>query len=128
MPRTLTTEQEIQLLKDTIRQGHELLQALNDAIKQARKLQPDLVDRFEQTHHQEIAQLSNLFTTESNRLSADLNRQVNEAREMIMNYLMSGEARFDRTTETVTIKWSAARFDDQVPLPYPKEQIWSDPQ
>ncbi|MGH9622525.1 MAG: hypothetical protein ACRD45_22810 [Bryobacteraceae bacterium] len=124
MGRRLTASEETALLRETIREAHEATQALRDAIKDAGLLAPRLVADFEATHHREISQLSNYFTEESNRASADLNTAIEAAREMISNQLMSGKAVFDRHTSTVTISWSGGAFDSNVPLPFPHEATW----
>lgn len=107
-------------LTDLIRQGHETLQALKEAIKEARLLALTLVDDFEVIHKREIQQLSNHFVEESNRASADLNQVIADAQRMILDQIMNGEAVFDRRTATVCIRFGRGRFDDAVPLPYPK--------
>lgn len=126
MGKRLTASEETALLQATIREAHEATQALNAAIKAANLLSPRLVADFEATHHREISELSNYFVQESNRASADLNAAVEQARTMIANEIMAGEAVFDRDTMTVSIKWGGMAFDSQVPLPFPTEQTWKE--
>ena len=120
MGRQPTAREEVQQLRQATREAHEAAQQLKDAIREARALAPTLVADFEATHHREIQQLSNFFTEESNQQSANLNHAVEQAREIITNQIMSGEAVFDRHTSTVTIRFGAGRFDDAVPPPYPQ--------
>lgn len=127
MGRKPTLTEEAQALRDLIRQSHEVNQALREAIKEARQLAPDLVSQMQQVHHTEIKELSNYFNQESNLASAELNRQIEAAREMIVNTIMSGEAIFDRRTESVTIKFGAGHFDSDVPPPYPDHPVWKEP-
>lgn len=126
MGRRLTASEETALLQQTIREAHEATQALNDAIRAANLLSPRLVADFEATHQREIKQLSNFFTEESNSASADLNAAIEQARQMIANEIMAGEAVFDRETMTVSIKWGGMAFDSQVPLPFPEENTWKE--
>lgn len=126
MGKRLTASEETALLAATVREAHEATQELRQAIREAGTLAPRLVADFEATHHREMAQLSNHFTTESNRASADLNAAIVQAREMIVNQIMSGKAVFDRHTSTVTISWGEGAFDSGVPLPFPNEQVWKE--
>lgn len=128
MGKRLTASEETALLQQTVREAHEATQALLAAIKEAGLLAPRLVADFEATHHREMAQLSNHFTQESNRASADLNAAIEQARKMIADQIMSGKAVFDRHTSTVTISWGEGAFDSGVPLPFPNEQIWKETQ
>lgn len=128
MGRKPTPSEEVQQLRQATREAHEATQALNAALKEAGLLAPRLVADFEATHRREISQLSNFFTEESNRAAADLNAAVEQARTMIANEIMAGEAVFDRDTMTVSIKWGGMAFDSQVPLPFPNEQTWKDSQ
>lgn len=128
MGRKLTASEETALLQQTVRDAHEATQALNAAIKEAGLLAPRLVADFEATHAREIKQLSNYFTEESNKASADLNAAVEQAMTMIVNQIMAGEAVFDADTRTVAIRFGASRFDSDVPLPFPSEKTWKDSQ
>lgn len=119
MGKPLTASEETALLKDTVRQAHEVLKDLKNAIRQADRLADRLVADFEAIHHREIKQLSNYFVEESNRAAADLNAAVENARLMIKDQIMTGEAVFDRNTATVSISFGSGAFDDQVPPPYP---------
>lgn len=119
MGHRLTPEQEADRLNDVIRQAHETLKDLRDAIREARRLAPDLVSSFEATHEREMQLLSNHLTTESNRISTQLNDTIQSCREMIINQIMAGEAVLDASTRTVTIKFGNMAFDDHQPLPYP---------
>ena len=120
MGRKLSASEETELLRQVTREAHEATQALRAAIRDARALAPQLVSEFEAVHTREIQQLSNYFTEESNRCSADLNAHVERAREMINDQIMAGKAVFDRNTSTVTISWGPGAFDAQVPIPYPQ--------
>jgi len=126
MGKRLTANQETALLQQTIREAHEATQALRDVIREATRIASRLVADFEETHHREIAELSNFFTQESNRASADLNAAIEQARVMITKQIMHGKAVFDAHTRTVTIEFGTGRFDDQVPLPFPNENTWKE--
>lgn len=126
MGKRLTASEETALLQATVREAHEATQALRAAIREAKELGFGLVADFERIHATEIKQLSNFFTEESNRAAADLNAAVEQARTMIANEIMAGEAVFDRDTMTVSIRWGGMAFDSQVPLPFPNEQTWKD--
>jgi len=117
--KPLSASEETALLKDTVRQAHEVLKDLRAAIREARALEPALVAEFEATHHREIKILSNYFVEESNSKAAELNAAVENARLMIKDQIMAGEAVFDRNTSTVKISFGAGAFNDQVPPPYP---------
>lgn len=119
MGHRLTASEEAQLLRQATREAHEAAQALKAAIREARALEPTLVSEFEAVHHREIQQLSNYFTEESNRSSANLNAAVEQARKIITNQLMTGEATIDRHAGMITIRFGPGKFDDQVPPPYP---------
>lgn len=128
MGHKLSASDEAQQLRQATREAHEAMQGLADAIREANLLAPRLVADFEATHAREVKQLSNFFTEESNRAAADLNAAVEQARTMIANEIMAGEAVFDRETMTVSIRWGGMAFDSQVPLPFPNEQTWKDHQ
>lgn len=119
MGRKLTASEETALLQQTIKAAHEATQALNDAIRQATRLAPQLVSDFEDTHRREIELLSNYMTAEANRHAAALNAEVEQARRMINDQIMSGKAVFNRHTSTVTITWGPGSFNDSQPPPYP---------
>jgi hypothetical protein len=119
MGRKPVLTDEEQRLRQATREAHEAAQELRAAIKEARSLEPLVVAHFEEVHRREIEQLSNYFTEESNRHAAALNADVERAREMINEQIMSGKAVFDRHTSTVTISWGPGAFDDSAPLPYP---------
>lgn len=120
MGHRLSPGEEVQLLRQATREAHEAAQELKAAIREARALEPGLVAQFEAVHQREIQQLSNFFTEESNRSSASLNHAVEQAREIITNQIMSGEAVLDRHTSKITIRFGPGRFDDAVPPPYPQ--------
>lgn len=128
MGHRLTPEQEVQQLRQATREAHEAMQGLADAIREANLLAPRLVADFEATHAREIKQLSNYFTQESNKASADLNAAIEQARTMIVNQIMAGEAVFDADTRTVAIRFGEGSFDSQVPLPFPSEKTWKETQ
>ena len=115
-----SASEEVQQLRQATREAHEAIQGLRAAIREARALEPGLVAQFEDIHRREIQQLSNYFTEESNRSSASLNHAVEQAREIITNQIMSGEAILDRHTSKITIRFGPGKFDDAVPPPYPQ--------
>lgn len=117
MGRKLTASEETRLLQDTIRQGHELLAGLRTALREAGQLAPDLVDAFERHHQREMQQLSDHLNREGNRMAAELNASVHTARQEIIRQLAFAELIIDPKSDTVKIKFSADRFDDQVPPP-----------
>lgn len=119
MGRKPVLTDEEQRLRQATREAHEAAQELRAAIREARSLEPLVVSHFEEVHRREIEQLSNYFTEESNRHAASLNADVERAREMINEQIMSGKAVFDRHTGTVTISWGPGAFDANAPLPYP---------
>lgn len=119
MGRQPTPSEEVQQLRQATREAHEAAQELKAAIREARALAPGLVREFETIHRHEIEQLSNYFTEESNRQSAQLNSAVEHARNIITNQIMSGEAILDSDHRKITIKFGAGKFDDNAPLPYP---------
>lgn len=112
---------EIRQLKDTIRQGHELLQALTAAIREARKLEPDLTARFEQHANREIHDLSNQLQQQANQRSAELNERIAIARDHVIHALQVRGLAYDPDSGQVTIAFNGSRFDDQVPMPYPQD-------
>lgn len=120
MGRQPTPSEEVQQLRQATREAHEAAQGLRAAIREARALEPGLVAQFEAVHQREVQLLSNYFTEESNRQSANLNAAVEQAREIITNQIMSGEATIDRRAGTITIRFGPGKFDDQVPPPYPQ--------
>jgi F0F1-type ATP synthase membrane subunit b/b' len=128
MGHRLTASEETALLRQVTREAHEATQALRAAIKEAKELSTALVGEFERIHASEIKQLSNFFTGESNRAAAYLNAAVEQARTMIAEQIMAGEAVFDRGTATVSIKWGGMAFDSQVPLPFPEQPTWKETQ
>ena len=119
MGRQPTPSEEAQQLRQATREAHEAAQELKAAIREARSLEPTVIAHFEEVHRREIEQLSNYLTEESNRHAANLNADVERARKMINEQIMSGKAVFDRRTSTVTITWGHGAFDDNAPLPYP---------
>lgn len=119
MGHRLTPEQERQALRDATREAHETLQGLYTAIREAKALAHDLVASFDATHEREIQLLSNHLIAESNRISAQLNDTIHACQKMIIEQIMAGEAVFDISTQTVTIKFGDIMFDDHQPPPYP---------
>lgn len=120
MGKPLSASEETALLKDTVRQAHEVLKDLRAAIREARALAPELVAGYEATHHREIKQLSNFFQSEMNRQSAELNTAVRAARIEITDQLAMAELVIDRDTKQARLLFSGRKFDDQIPLPYPE--------
>lgn len=118
------TEEE-KRLKDLIRQAHEATQALWDAISVASKLTPALVAEFEAHHRREMQQLSDHLNAEHNRLAADMNAAVREARVEIIRQLGIAELVLDADNNQARLLFNGGRFDDQVPPPrthlHPKE-------
>ena len=110
-------------LRDLITQARQAAKDLRTTIKEAKGLTAALVSDYERTHANEIKQLSNFLTEESNRHAASLNADVERARKMISEQIMSGKAVFDRETSTVTISWGDGAFDANQPLPYPSVPI-----
>lgn len=119
MGRTLTPEQEIQQLKDTIREAHEILGDLQRTVKQAKLLVAGLLEHIKATVDKEMAQLSNHVQVANNDAAARLNQEVHEARREIMRQLSLTEMVLDPDTSSVHFKWPEWHFDDQIPLPYP---------
>ena len=115
-----SASEEVQQLRQATREAHEAAQQLKAVIREARALEPALVAQFEDIHRREIQQLSNYFTEESNRSCASLNHAVEQAREIITDQIMSGEAVFDPRACKVTIRFGPGKFDDAVPPPYPQ--------
>ena len=128
MGKRLTASEETALLQATVREAHEATQALRAAIKDVKELGVTLVGDFERIHATEIKQLSNFFTEESNRASADLNTAIEQARKMITDQIMAGKAVFDADRREVVISFGAGAFDSAVPLPFPNEQTWKESQ
>lgn len=128
MGKRLTASEETALLQATVREAHEATQALRVAIKDAKELGLMLVSEFERIHATEIKQLSNFFTKESNRVSADLNTRIEQARKMITDQIMAGKAVFDADRREVVISFGPYAFDSAVPPPYPNEQTWKESQ
>lgn len=122
MGKRLTASEETALLQDTVRAAHEATQGLRAAIREANQLAPTLVSEFERIHAREVEQLSNHFTSESNRHAAALNADVHRAKEMIFNQIMSGELVLDPDTGVITLRLGTARFDQDVPPPYPNRE------
>src|SRR6267154_1317935 len=100
MGRKLTPDEEHQALKAIIREGHEVIQALHAAIREARVLEPGLVARFEELHLREMQQLSDHMNAEHNRISAELNTAVGEARQEILHQLTPVELDLDKDGRT----------------------------
>lgn len=112
---------EVQLLRQATREAHEAAQQLKDVIREAKLLAVTLVEQFEEIHHREIRQLSNYFTEESNRHAASLNRDVERARDMIFQEIMSGELVLDRSSMTARIRFGGTAFADHEPPPFPEQ-------
>lgn len=110
------TEEE-QRLKDLIREAHEAAQHLWDAISVASKLTPTLVAEFEAHHKREMQQLSDHLNAEANRIAADMNAAVAEARLEIIRQLGIAELVLDANNNKATLLFNGGRFDDQVPPP-----------
>ena len=120
MGHRLSPGEEVQQLRQATREAHEAAQALHAAIREARALEPGLIAQFEAIHQREIQQLSNHFNEESNRHAAALNADVERAKDMIMNDIMSGELVLSADKREVRLRLGNRRFDDQVPPPYPQ--------
>lgn len=113
--------EEAAALRDLISEARAAARELRTEIRAADRLAPTLISHFGDVHAREIKQLSNYFTEESNRHAASLNADVERAREMINNQIMTGRAVFDRDTMTVSITWGSGGFDADASLPYPEE-------
>lgn len=119
MGRKLTASEETRLLQDTIRQGHELLKELNAKLRVAKALEPNLVREFEDIAQREIHDLDNNLQRISNQAAAELNQHIEQAKDLILNQIMQGEAVFDRDTGVVTLTFGPGGFRSDVPLPWP---------
>lgn len=128
MGKRLTASEETQLLQATIREAHEATQGLRAAIREAEALAPSLVAKFEQFHTDEIRQLSNYFTEESNRHAASLNADIKHAKEMIFNQIMAGELLLDPERGVVMLRLGDWEFDEHQPTPYPQTAPKETPQ
>src|SRR6266852_6598293 len=128
MGKRLTTNEETQLLRDTIRQAHEATQAPRAAIKEANALSPALVEKFNDLHKREMHQLSNHINAESNRAAAELNIAVEAARQEVIPQLMLADLVLDPDAGVVRVLFNGGRFDDQQPVPYPNHQPPGDTQ
>ena len=115
-----TASEEVQQLRQATREAHEAAQELRAAIREARALEPGLIAQFEAIHQREVRQLSNHFNEESNRHAAALNAEVEHAKDMIMNDIMSGELVLSADKREVRLKLGNRRFDDRQPPPYPQ--------
>lgn len=120
MGRKPELSQEEQRLRQATRDAHEAAQHLRDAIRDYRLLEHELVTRFEEVCDREIRDLSNQLQREMNRQSARLNDAVENARAMIIDQLAVSDMEFDEITRKITVHFTAMRFDDTVPLPYPE--------
>ena len=115
-----TASEEVQLLRQATREAHEAIQELRAVIREARALAPGLVSDFETVHQREVQLLSNHFNEESNRHAAQLNADIERARDMIMNDIMSGELVLSADKREVRLRLGPYRFDDRQPPPYPR--------
>lgn len=120
MGKHVPNGQEATVLRELISDARRAVGELFEAIKEAKELKASLVPDFERIHAEEIKQLSNFFTSESNRHAADLNKNIERAREMIFKRIMAAEVTFDRHTNQVTMRWDGTLFDDQQQPPYPE--------
>lgn len=119
MGKRLTANEETQLLQDTIRAGHELLQALKAATAEARSLAPGLTAQFEAHADTEIKSLANHLTQNANEAAESLNREVDRCRQEIIDQLTISELVYDKSGDSLRIQFKGTRFDDSQPLPYP---------
>lgn len=126
MGKRLTASEETALLQATVREAHEATQALRAAIRDAKELALRLVSEFERIHATEVKQLSNFFTGESNRSSAELNTAIEQARKMITDQIMAGKAVFNADRREVVLSFGAGRHVVAVPLTFPNEQTWKE--
>jgi F0F1-type ATP synthase membrane subunit b/b' len=120
MGKRLTASEETALLADTVRAAHEATQALTAAIKEAHAIGPNLVANFEVIHRREIAQLSNHLTSEANRVSEQLNREVSDAQEHILRALHTAHLDLDPQNGIIVITYPDSTFSSTEPLPYPE--------
>lgn len=120
MGHRLSASEEAQLLRQATREAHEAIKDLRAAIREARALEPALVSEFEAVHQREIALLSNHIAEESNRHAAALNADIERARDMIWNQVMSGELVLSADKREVRLILGTARFDANQPPPYPE--------
>lgn len=128
MGHKLTPSEEVQLIRDVTRTAHEVLQDLLTAIREARLLAPTLTARFTEHADNEIKSLSNFITSESNRHAAELNANVQQAREEVMRQLAVAEITLDESNDQARLVFKSGRFDDNVPPPYPKHLTTGDTQ
>lgn len=120
MNRRATLTEEEQRLRQATREAHEAMAGLRDLLRQTRTLAATLTRDYQAYHDQELKSLANALVIEHNQVSADLNDSIEQARIMIRDQIMAGEAVFDRETSTVRISFGPGKFDDNQPLPYPE--------
>lgn len=119
MGRTLTPAEELQQLRDTIREAHEVLKDLRGQIRQAREMVRELISDFEHTADSEIKQMANWIQEEMNRHAASLNTDVTNARQEIVKQLAATYLEYEPDTGRIKLLFKAGSFDDQVPPPHP---------
>ena len=119
MGHRLSASEEVQLLRQATREAHEAAKDLRAAIREANALAPTLVAKFEQIHTDEIRQLSNHLTEESNRHAAGINADIQRAKEMIFDEIMAGELVLDPERNVVMLRLGGLQFDEHQPPPYP---------
>jgi len=120
MTKKLTASEEEQRLRQATREAHEAMQGLADLLRQAHQLAPTLIDQFSKVHKAEIKQLSDYITDEMNRHARSLNADVERAKDMIFNQIMTGDLVFDADSQTLQLKLGTMRFDDQQPYTTPQ--------
>lgn len=114
--RATPTEEE-QRIRQATREAHETLQALNDAIKEARTLISDVINGFEQVAAREIADLGAHLQRNNNEAAAQLNRQVQAARDHIVHLLTISSIKPDPEQNAFIVEFPPGGFDDQIPAP-----------
>jgi F0F1-type ATP synthase membrane subunit b/b' len=115
--KRLSASEETELLRATVREAHETAQVLLAAIREARSLAPNLTADFEAHCHREMQQLSDHLNAEGNRIAADMNASIGEARQEITKQLTAAELVLDPGSNRATLVFNGGRFDDQVPPP-----------
>jgi uncharacterized protein (DUF433 family) len=96
------------------------MQGLRDLLREARQLTLTLTADYQAYHDNELKQLSNALSIEQNQAARDLNEAIENARILITDQIMAGEAVFDAKTSTVIIRFGAGAFDPNILLPYPE--------
>lgn len=107
-------------LRGVIRDAHAAVKDLRAAIRDARQLGASLAADMERIANGEVMDMANQLQRMANGYSAQLNAQVETARNEIAQHLFDARIEYDKAADNFVVVFQGARFTEDTPPPYPE--------